>query len=155
MKTNFKVNIPAINIEKGDLKVEIPAIQVSTELDASVSELRGLYQLQKDALKELPELIRDLVNHVEDMIAQDEYEAGQNAKQAVANRLKAEEEKEEEARINQWFIETVLMPEMDKIPENVCNVYKAVFNHKDLSTFANETYDKKKKFFNVVYDLFF
>ena len=155
MKTNFKVNIPAFNIEKDNMKIEIPSINISTELEASVSEIRGLYDLQKEALKDLPGLVRDLVNTVEDMLAQDEYEAGKKLKERAKEKAEEAERQEREKTINDWYIEMLLCPDTDKITKDVVDIYNHIFGHRDVTTFVNEKYNQKNKFFNVMQDMYF
>lgn len=61
MKTKFNFKIDAMKIEIDGRVIETPQVDVQTEVETSVTELKDLYELKKTAFKECPELIEELM----------------------------------------------------------------------------------------------
>lgn len=61
MKTKFNFAIASQTIAIGAETVTTPNINIETEVDASILELKGLYDLQKTAMKEAPALVEEFM----------------------------------------------------------------------------------------------
>lgn len=59
MKTKFEISIPVINVETEGVKVEIPAIEIKSDVEVQVTELKDLYALQKQVIQETPGLLSE------------------------------------------------------------------------------------------------
>lgn len=60
MKAKFNFKIASQSITVGQETIQVPNVDIETEVEASISELEDLYAIQKAALKESPALIEEL-----------------------------------------------------------------------------------------------
>lgn len=58
MKTRFNIEIGSTNIEVKGVPVQTPPVTIDTEVEFSIGEAKGLYDLQKQIMGEFPELFR-------------------------------------------------------------------------------------------------
>ena len=59
MKTKFDIKVGQVEVEIQGQKILTPEVNIQTELEFTLGEASGMYQLQKEALAELPGIFKD------------------------------------------------------------------------------------------------
>lgn len=109
MKTNFTIKSMeiALNINGEQQVVKTP--EIHTEVEASIGELRGLYELQKQVLLEMPAFMEDFSGDLAKALLSIR-ETFQNVEESIAKEGHAKRER----TIDEWFTEYFLAVDTTK-----------------------------------------
>lgn len=94
LKMNFKINTMSIETSKGI--IETPAVDVTSEIETTVTELRGAYELKKTILDETPALAEKFAREFlrATISIQEDYEKAFDAMCSQKQKAAAETHKE-------------------------------------------------------------
>lgn len=147
MKTSFVIKSMELNLSLNGETQVIKTPEIHTELEASIGEIKGLYELQKQALAEAPAILEDFAKKF--FVA---IENTMHNFEAVDNRVRKQQVREH--NIDNWFREYFLAPD---ITEEAKKQFEDFFNAKTIKRidFFDMDFETKESFFNHVCDTCF
>ena len=146
MRTKFDIKINAMQFTIQEQTIETPEIHINTELDTTIGELRDLYSLQKEVLKETPALAETFAKEFLESLIRTYTHFEQLDSSHKEREL-------QERRIDEWFREYFLAPD---ITEEAKKAFSDFFGEKALRIdFFEMALETKNEFFKTVCDKYF
>lgn len=165
MRTKLNFKIDAFKVEVNGKQIETPEVNIATEIETTIGELKDLYELKKIMLKESPELIEEFMTKFASLhktcikISKNEFRSEEDVMQELE---REEHEQIENESLDKWFKELFMQENVDR---NLITMYyeylselkikpSIVVKHYGLKLFFKLNLNEKREFANRVADYF-